>query len=559
MSILTDRVIQDILAVYISTIKMQALHLDQTIFTKARMHNYGDNLIVNDCNFDDCYIIRSHRGTVTYTNSDFSRTWLYIENTDENDKTAIVANCNFTTDITMAAIDLCNYDNYRIENNTMNGFYNGIQLWQSGDGNMANYHHIHNNEIFNSNLTGITAYDSKVSISMNHIHNNAYGIRLNNKCNVAMYGAYNATSYNEMNYITNNTSYELYISKYSFPWYFRYNAIIDDYNIGNPSDPLLYFAYPTGGKINQKDIRYNCWTANNNFVASEDLYPYEYFTYSPTWCPNGSPIPIGLAEQMYFDGKEQFDDQQYSNSKATFQLLIEQYPKTKYAESAMKELINIEKFSTNDYSLLKEYFLTTDSIVLDTTLANLATRLVNVCEIKLGNYQEAINFFEATIINPETIEDSIFAIIDLGYVYFLMENEGDKSNYSGKLVEFKPESKNHFFEHRDFLLSLIPEEKMSTTLKGNIDVLEAGGLLQNNPNPFNGTTQIYYKMEEESNVQISIYNYTGQLIKTYIEGTKTKGIHYIDFDANGLKNGIYLYSISINGQITDSKKMTIMR
>ena len=533
--------------------------LNQATFTKTKIHNYGDILLVNNCVFDACYIIYSHRGTVTYSNSDFSRTWLYIENTEENNKIATVSNCNFTTDVTMVAIDIWNYDNYRIENNTMNGFYNGIQLYQSGDGNLSNYHHIHNNEIFNSSTTGIAVYGSKASISMNHIHNNNTGIRLNNKCNVSMYGAYNATSYNEMNYITNNDNYELYISKYSFPWYFRYNAIIDDDNIGNPSDPLLYFAYPTGGKINQKDIRYNCWTENNNFVATEDLYPYEFFTYSPTWCPNGSPIPIELAEQMYIDGKEQFDDQQYLNSKATFQLLIDQYPKTKYAESAMKELINTEKFSTNDYSSLKEYFLTADSIVLDTNLASLATRLVNVCEIKLGNYQEAINYFEATIINPETLEDSIFAIIDLGYVYFLMENEGDKSNYSGRLIEFKPESKSQFFEHRDFLLSLIPEEKMSNTLKGNIDVLEAGELLQNIPNPFNGTTKIYYKLKAESNIKLNVYNYTGQLINTYKEGIKTNGIHYIDFDAGGLKNGIYLYSISINGQITDSKKMTIMK
>jgi len=340
--------------------------LNQATFTKTRMHNYGNGLIVNDCDFDDCYIIYSHRGTVTYSNSEFNRTWLYIENINENNKTATVANCNFSTDITMAAIDLSNYDNYRIENNTMSGFYNGIQLWQSGDGNIPNYHHIHNNEIYNCSLFGISIYDSKVSISNNYIHDNNYGISMKNKSNVALYGSSNAANYSKMNYITNNTNYELYISKYSFPWYFRYNAIIDNDNTGNPTDPLLYYSNPNGS--NQKDIRYNCW--GSNFNANQDLYPSNLFIYSPTWCPGGSPTPIGLAEQMYLDGKEQFDNQQYINSKATFQLLIEQYPKTKYAESAMKELLRIEKYSSNDYELLKNYYRTTMYIVYGGILVN---------------------------------------------------------------------------------------------------------------------------------------------------------------------------------------------
>ena len=42
-------------------------------------------------------------------------------------------------------------------------------------------------------------------------------------------------------------------------------------------------------------------------------------------------------------------------------------------------------------------------------------------------------------------------------------------------------------------------------------------------------------------------------------GPKSEGMHHIDFNANGLKNGIYFYSLRINGQNTDSKKMTIMK
>ncbi|MCD4695988.1 MAG: T9SS type A sorting domain-containing protein [Bacteroidales bacterium] len=157
------------------------------------------------------------------------------------------------------------------------------------------------------------------------------------------------------------------------------------------------------------------------------------------------------------------------------------------------------------------------------------------------------------------MEDSIFAIIDLGYIYFVMENSGYKSAYTGNLIEYKPESKEQFIENRNYLLSLIPDDQMSEIIKENIAVLKEGELLQNIPNPFNESTQIWYKLENEYVVHLNIYNNTGQLIKSINEGTKIKGIHHIDFDASRLTNGTYFYSISINGQITDSKKMTILK
>jgi len=140
-----------------------------------------------------------------------------------------------------------------------------------------------------------------------------------------------------------------------------------------------------------------------------------------------------------------------------------------------------------------------------------------------------------------------------------MENSGYKSAYMGKLTQYKPESKEQFFDHRDYLLSLLPGDNMSEPMKGNIAALKEGELLQNVPNPFIGSTQIWYKLNTKSNVRLRVYNYTGQLINTINEGAKTKGTHHIDFDASGLKNGIYFYSISINGQTTDSKKMTIIK
>jgi flagellar hook assembly protein FlgD len=96
-------------------------------------------------------------------------------------------------------------------------------------------------------------------------------------------------------------------------------------------------------------------------------------------------------------------------------------------------------------------------------------------------------------------------------------------------------------------------------MQENLAKLNEGELLQNVPNPFNGTTQIGYKLENESTVHLNIYNYTGQLISQINEGTQTKGTHQISFNATGLTNGIYFYSISVNGQTTDARKMTVIK
>ena len=531
--------------------------IDDVTFNETQFRNYGAELNITDSEFNDCGWAYSFHGDVTIDNCEFTNTWLYLENQQNDpDILAFVNNSTFNNTSSAVGIDIANYDNYWIDNNDISANYNGIQIINCGNDNYITQQ-LYNNTIHDCGWAGVLAYSTKGAFYENHIHNNGTGIKLMNKCNMALYGNAGATTNYGTNFITNNDSYEIYISKYSFPWYFRYNVIIDEDNAGNPTDPILYFAYPTGSKVNQKDIRYNCW--GNNFLDYEDLYPHTYFSWEPTWCPGGSSGEIDPAEQMYTDGREQFETQLYAEAKATFMLLIETYPETEYAVSAMKELVNLEKYATNDYVSLKEYYQTNDGIQADTILQKLSVSLANDCDIKLENWPDAIDYYEGIINDPVSLEDSVFAIIDLGYVYFLMENSGYKSAYTGQLTQYKPESREKFFEHRDYLLSLLPSENIGESMKGNITALKEGELLQNVPNPFKGSTQIWYKLESEATVQLNVYNYTGQLVSSINEGTKSKGNHYTDFDAIGLKSGIYFYSISINGQTTDSQKMTIMK
>ncbi|OQX75212.1 MAG: hypothetical protein B6D61_10820, partial [Bacteroidetes bacterium 4484_249] len=129
----------------------------------------------------------------------------------------------------------------------------------------------------------------------------------------------------------------------------------------------------------------------------------------------------------------------------------------------------------------------------------------------------------------------------------------------GNLTEHIPVLRLQFEQKRDDLLALLPGDQLSETMKENINSLKTGELLQNVPNPFNGSTQIWYKLNEESNVSVKVYDYTGKEIRTFNKGMVDKGAHFVEFNSAGLPTGIYFYNLEIDGKLSDAKKMTVVR
>jgi hypothetical protein len=240
-------------------------------------------LSVSASSFENCTSFCTYAGELNFHYNSFTNTGLYLENNSKNQEIEVnITHCKFTnTSPDITAIKLTNYGKYAIIEDTIQGYTNGIYLFNSGSG-PAGFQKIENN-IISSSINGLLAYNSIGSVYKNNIFGNHYGIKFMDNSNFALYGDSEAQSFTQTQQIRDNASLEIYASKHSFPWHFHYNVIIDDDNIGNPVDPLLYFAYPAGGRISQKDIRYNCW--GNNFNASVDLYPHTYFVYEPTWCP----------------------------------------------------------------------------------------------------------------------------------------------------------------------------------------------------------------------------------------------------------------------------------
>jgi len=81
---------------------------------------------------------------------------------------------------------------------------------------------------------------------------------------------------------------------------------------------------------------------------------------------------------------------------------------------------------------------------------------------------------------------------------------------------------------------------------------------QNYPNPFNNSTTIYYTIEEEGRVKLSIYDYTGKRIQTLVNQSRPSGNYFVEFNSSELPSGVYFYVLRTNRQ-TFSKKMTILK
>ncbi|MCF6270015.1 MAG: T9SS type A sorting domain-containing protein [Melioribacteraceae bacterium] len=126
-----------------------------------------------------------------------------------------------------------------------------------------------------------------------------------------------------------------------------------------------------------------------------------------------------------------------------------------------------------------------------------------------------------------------------------------------KFIELHPNNPNLLFLGTDgggvWVTDLV------TDVNGESDKLpNTFELYQNYPNPFNPSTIIFYKIKENSHVQLKVYNILGQEIKTLVNKNQKAGNYKIEFNGNGLASGLYFYRIQA-GTFTNVKKMLLIK
>jgi len=76
-------------------------------------------------------------------------------------------------------------------------------------------------------------------------------------------------------------------------------------------------------------------------------------------------------------------------------------------------------------------------------------------------------------------------------------------------------------------------------------------LLSNSPNPFDVTTTLEVTLAESGPVSIQIFDKTGQLVNTVMEGNLNAGTHQFNYDASSLNPGMYVVKCNtVTGTVT---------
>lgn len=83
-------------------------------------------------------------------------------------------------------------------------------------------------------------------------------------------------------------------------------------------------------------------------------------------------------------------------------------------------------------------------------------------------------------------------------------------------------------------------------------------LFQNYPNPFNPATKIDYYLPKSGQTSLRIYDMTGKMVATLVNGKMEKGFNSMIFDAKNLPSGVYFYILKSN-DFVQSKKMVLIK
>lgn len=101
-------------------------------------------------------------------------------------------------------------------------------------------------------------------------------------------------------------------------------------------------------------------------------------------------------------------------------------------------------------------------------------------------------------------------------------------------------------------------EPAIVSIETDLQKATSSKLHQNYPNPFNPTTTIQFDLSTPSQVNLSIYDLTGRLVKTSYSGWMLTGSHSIQVNADGLSSGTYMYVLETDNS-RDVRLMTLIK
>jgi len=175
---------------------------------------------------------------------------------------------------------------------------------------------------------------------------------------------------------------------------------------------------------------------------------------------------------------------------------------------------------------------------------------------------------------PKHIQDKISACKEYGFIAQdlekvfpeLVEKDSITGLYAVKYIEFIPiivdaiKQQQEKIDSLSMQLNTCCQKNNGNKRLSNVNNITTNNqesyLLQNNPNPYSTSTIIEYNVISQNiSSAIMIFDMNGKLLKTY--SIKEQGKGQLSINAKELFAGLYYYSLLVDGQEIDTKKMII--
>ncbi len=136
------------------------------------------------------------------------------------------------------------------------------------------------------------------------------------------------------------------------------------------------------------------------------------------------------------------------------------------------------------------------------------------------------------------------------------------NNENGINLEFTnisvPENKRAFYICSTAGRIIPAAENSSEKETKGLTVQQSNKLYNNEPNPFNPTTNIRFEIKKEGMVKLGVYDISGRELRTLVNEFRIPGMYEVKFDGSDFASGVYFYKIETPG-FKETKRMILIK
>jgi hypothetical protein len=172
------------------------------------------------------------------------------------------------------------------------------------------------------------------------------------------------------------------------------------------------------------------------------------------------------------------------------------------------------------------------------------------------NMDGEIVFSGGPYTTPNVIVNETMIFEDMGcYIFTINDAGGDGLQAPGFFVLYYG-SNTQIVSGTTFGSQVKAQFDVGGTL--NIDTPEFAGDINFYPNPIQNYGILAFRLETKANVDISVFNLVGQMVKQVSNGELEAGMHQIYIEASNLESGFYILSARINDNVI-TRKISVIR